>query len=60
MVDYSRLYHIMVRASESAIMAIEDGQIRKAREILIAAEREAEAIYIGAGDGEPSDCVSAF
>ena len=55
MVDYSRLYHVMVRASESAIQAMDDGQIEKAREILIAAERETESIYIETAEDAPAD-----
>ncbi|MBR6259272.1 MAG: hypothetical protein IKR21_03590 [Oscillospiraceae bacterium] len=44
--DYKRLYHIMLNASEKAIEAIENGEAERAAEILVAAEQEAEEYYI--------------
>ena len=44
--DYQKLYHIMVDASELAIEAIEHGEALKAKELLIAAEQQAEEFYI--------------
>ena len=40
--DYKKLYHIMVDASERAIEAIENGNSALAQEILIYAEQKAE------------------
>ena len=48
MPDFEKLYHWMVNASEDALAAIEAGDPARAREILIAAERKAEAEYIEA------------
>lgn len=50
--DYRKLYHIMVDASERAIESIERGEALKAKEILVAAEQQAEDFYI---DGEKED-----
>ena len=53
MVDYAKLYHLMVNAAESAIGAINTQNYGMAKEILIRAEREAEERYIEtAGDEE--------
>ena len=46
MPDYETLYHLMVNASEDALKAMEAGEYARAREILIAAEREAEERYL--------------
>ena len=46
MPDYETLYHLMVNASEDALKAMEAGAYAHAREILIAAEREAEERYL--------------
>ena len=43
--DYEKLYHIMVDASERAIEAIEAQNYGLAKEILIAAEQKAEEEY---------------
>ena len=43
--NYEKLYHIMVDASERAIEAIESGNPALAREILIHAEQKAEDEY---------------
>ena len=45
MVDYEKLYCLMVDASERAIEAIEQ-RYAAARDILIAAEQSAEELYI--------------
>ncbi len=50
MVDYEKLYHLMVDATENAIEALEKGDPEKARQILIAAELEAEEQYIASVD----------
>ena len=44
--DYEKLYHIMIQASEKAIEAIENGEPQKAKSLLIDAELSAEEIYI--------------
>ena len=46
MVDYEKLYYLMVDASERAIEAIEQKRYDSARDILIAAEQSAEELYI--------------
>ena len=46
MPDYETLYHLMVNASEDALKAMEKGAYAHAREILIAAEQEAEERYL--------------
>ena len=48
MVDYEKLYHLMVNASEDAIEEIEKQNYESAKEILIAAEQRCEDIYIEA------------
>ena len=48
MVDYEKLYCLMVDASERAIEAIERQSFDTARDILIAAEQSAEELYISA------------
>ena len=48
MVDYEKLYCLMVDASERAIEAIEQERYDAARDILIAAEQSAEELYISA------------
>lgn len=48
MVDYEKLYHLMVDASERAIEAIEQQRYDTARDILIDAEQSAEELYISA------------
>lgn len=46
MLDYEKLYHLMVNAAEDALAALESGNIWDARRILTAAEQEAEEQYI--------------
>ncbi len=46
MVDYAKLYHIMMDAAERAISAIDAQSYGAAKELLIRAEREAEERYI--------------
>ena len=46
MPDYKLLYHIMVKAAEDALAALENGNVGIAKEVLIAAEQEAEELYI--------------
>lgn len=56
MVDYKKLYYIMVDASERAITAITQQNYGIAKKALIHAEREAEELYIlGAEDGENTE-----
>ena len=43
--DYEKLYHLMVNASEQAIEAMERQNYGLARDILIAAEQAAEEEY---------------
>ena len=52
MVDYAKLYHVMVDAAEEAIGAINAQNYGMAREILIRAEREAEERYIETAEDE--------
>ena len=54
MVDYAKLYYLMMDAAENAIGAINAQNYGMAKEILIRAEREAEERYIEtAEDGDP-------
>jgi len=53
MPDYAKLYHMMVNASEDAIAAIDKGNPRKARAILIAAELAAEELYLRQTEDDP-------
>ena len=46
--DYKELYILMLDASERAIEAIEKQNYDAAKDILIAAERKCEEIYISA------------
>ena len=46
MVDYEKLYCLMMDASERAIEAIEQERYDAARDILIDAEQSAEELYI--------------
>ena len=46
MVDYKKLYCLMVDASERAIEAIEQKRYDAARDILVTAEQSAEELYI--------------
>lgn len=46
MPDFEQLYYGMVRASEAALRAMEQGQVLAAQSILIAAQRRAEAVYL--------------
>ena len=48
MVDYEKLYHLMVNASEDTIAEIERQNYGSAKEILVAAEQRCEEIYIDA------------
>ena len=48
MVDYEKLYHIMVNASEDAIEEMEKQNYGSAKEILITAEQQCEDIYTDA------------
>ena len=54
MVDYAKLYHLMIDAAENAISAINAQNYGAAKDVLIRAEREAEEHYIEtAGDEKP-------
>ena len=55
MVDYKKLYHIMIDGSERAIMAITQQNYGLAKKTLIKAEREAEELYIQAVDEEGTE-----
>ena len=52
MLNYAELYHLMVNASEDAIAAIDKQNYGQAREILIAAEQEAEERYLQQTDND--------
>ena len=52
MVNYQRLYHLMVNASENALAALEAGNPLLAQKILIDAEREAEEQVLSAETGD--------
>ena len=52
MVDYAKLYHLMVDAAENAIAAINAQNYGAAKRILIHAEREAEERYIETAEDE--------
>ncbi len=52
MVDYKKLYHIMLDASERAITAIAQQNYGLAKKTLIRAEREAEELYIELAEDE--------
>ena len=55
MVDYKKLYHIMVDASERAIAAMARQNYGLAKKTLIRAEREAEELYIQSAEGEEQE-----
>lgn len=60
MVDYAKLYHLMVNAAENAIGAIDAQNYGAAKDILICAEQEAEELYIETvEDGEQPTYASA-
>ena len=44
--DYKKLYHLLMDASEKAIEAIDNGEPQKAKALLIEAELSAEDLYI--------------
>ena len=58
MVDYEKLYHIMVDGAENAIAAINAQNYGMARKALIRAEREAEELYINTAAEEASETTA--
>ena len=50
MPDFEQLYYGMVRASEAALRALEQGKTLYAQSVLIAAQRRGEAEYLDAFD----------
>ena len=50
--DFQRLYHILLNASEDAIAQIEQQNYGLAKEILIRAEQQAEEEYLQQGEIE--------
>ena len=52
MADYAQLYARMVDASERAIAEIEKQNYGTARDILIAAERQCEELYVSEPEKE--------
>ena len=57
MVDYQKLYYIMVDASERALGALNQQNYGVARKILINAERRAEELYIETAENEEAESV---
>ncbi len=55
MVDYKKLYYIMVDASERAITAMTQQNYGLAKKTLIRAEREAEELYIDTAEDEENE-----
>lgn len=55
MVDYKKMYYIMIDASERAITAISQQNYGLAKKALIRAEREAEELYIDTAEDEDED-----
>lgn len=55
MIDYEKLYHIMVDGAEKAVDAIESMNFGAAGKALIEAEQEAEAQYIEAAESEDEE-----
>ena len=55
MVDYKKMYYIMMDGSERAITAIREQNFGTARKILIQAERAAEELYIQTADDEAEE-----
>ena len=55
MVDYQKLYYIMVDASERALGALNQQNYGVARKILIKAERRAEELYIESAEEEETE-----
>ena len=55
MVDYKKLYYIMVDASERAIAAITQQNYGLAKKTLIRAEREAEELYMDTAEDEENE-----
>lgn len=44
--DYKELYHLLLNASEDALVALERHDFMQAHKILVAAERNAEERYL--------------
>ena len=55
MVDYKKMYYIMIDASERAITAISQQNYGLAKKALIRAEREAVELYIDTAEDEDED-----
>ena len=55
MVDYKKMYYIMIDTSERAITAISQQNYGLAKKALIRAEREAEELYIDTAEDEDED-----
>ena len=55
MVDYKKMYYIMMDGSERAITAMREQNFGTARKILIQAERAAEELYIQTADDEADE-----
>ena len=55
MVDYKKLYHIMVDGSEQALAAMAHQTYGVAKKALIRAERMAEESYMEQADDEPEE-----
>lgn len=55
MVDYKKLYYIMVDASERAITAMTQQNYGIAKKTLIRAEREAEELYMDTAEDEENE-----
>ena len=63
MIDYKKLYHIMVDGVERAISAISQQNYGIAKKLLIRAEREAEEVYLctaGNGEAEEGEAPRSF
>ena len=55
MIDYKRLYHIMIDGSEAAIAAMTQQNYGLAKRALIRAERKAEELYIETAEEEADE-----
>ena len=52
---YETMYHRMFNAATDAIWEIEEGEVEKAKEMLIRAQQDCEEIYISAGEDDETN-----
>ena len=52
---YETMYYKMLNAVTDAIWEIEEGEVEKAKEMLIRAQQDCEEIYISAGEDDETN-----